>query len=248
MRVAIISDPHGNLRALDAVLAEIDTGGKYDEIIMAGDFASGGPYPAECIERIRARAYRAVRGNTDEFIVEAGTAGAVKAQPLDPSLRHTGELLANDQWTAKRLSHDQIEYLAALPLTLEVTGDGLPVLTTCHASPWSAHDTVMPDAPEERARKMLDTGGGQAVAYGHIHVQYERRLDNRILIAVGSMGLPFDGDNRAAYTVLDGGPDGWTVEFRRVSYDVDEAVRDEMKQNPPGAEGYIRRLRSARGT
>ena len=212
---------------------------------MAGDFASGGPYPAECVDRIRERGYRAVRGNTDEFIVEAGTAGAVKAQPLDPSLRHTGELLANDQWTANRLSHDQIEYLAALPLTLEVSDEDVPVLTICHATPWSAHDTVMPDAPEERARRMLDAGGGQAVAYGHIHVQYERRLGDRVLVAVGSMGLPFDGDTRAAFSVLEGSPDGWSAEFRRVSYGVDEAARDVMKQNPPGAEGYVRRLRSA---
>lgn len=245
MRVAVISDPHGNLRALDAVLADLDATGGFDEIIMAGDFASGGPYPAECVERIRERGYRAVRGNTDEFIVEAGTAGAVKAQPIDPSVRHTGELLANDQWTAKRLSHEQIEYLAQLPLTVNVSGAGVPVLTICHATPWSAHDTVMPDAPEERARRMLETAGGQAVGYGHIHVQYERQVDEKLLVAVGSMGLPFDGDNRAAYTIFTGDTSGWTPEFRRVAYDVDEAARDAMSQNAPGAEGYVRRLRAA---
>lgn len=244
MRVAVISDPHGNLRALDAVLADLDATGGFDEVIMAGDFASGGPLPAECVERIRERGYRAVRGNTDEFIVEAGTEGAIPAQPRDPDQRHSGDLLANDRWTAARMSHAQIEYLAQLPLTLYVSGDDVPVLTICHATPWNAHDTVMPTDPEARVRKVLDDAGGQAVAFGHIHIQGERRLDGKVLIAVGSMGLPFDEDTRAAYTVLTGDAAGWTPEFRRVAYDLDAAMRDVMTSDPPGSESYLRKLRT----
>lgn len=244
MRIAVISDPHGNLRALDAVLSDLDATGRFDEVIMAGDFASGGPYPAECVERIRERGYRAVRGNTDEFIVEAGTEGAIPAQPRDPNQRHTGALLANDQWTAARMSQAQIEYLAQLPLSLYVSGDDVPALMVCHATPWNAHDTVMPTDPEARIRKVLDEAGGQAVGFGHIHIQGERRLDGKVLIAVGSMGLPFDQDTRAAYTVLTGDASGWTPEFRRVAYDLDAAIRDVMTSDAPGYESYLRKLRT----
>ncbi len=248
MRVAVISDTHGNLAALDAVLAEIDATGPYDLLVMGGDFAFGGPHPAECIDRIRERGIPAVRGNTDEFIVELATGGRIPARVAHESQRHTASepMLQRYRWAVDHLAADQIAYLAHLPLARAIPVPAGRALTVVHATPWNAHDTVPESAAEELARRMLDQAGGQALAYGHIHVQYLRRVDGRLLAAVGSVGLPFDGDQRAAYAVFTLGEDGWSVEFRRVAYTVERAVADVLASGMPGAEAQAAILRTAR--
>lgn len=246
MRVAVISDPHGNLMALDAVLADIDATGPFDEVIMAGDFAFGGPFPAECIERIRERGYRAVRGNTDEFIVEVATDGAQPAQNVDEAQRHGPAQVAIDRWVADRLTPEQVDYLAALPLAVTVPDARGEALTVVHATPWSTHPAVLPDASDEIVQQMLTAAGTAALGYGHIHLQYAKQLDGQLIAAVGSVGLPFDGDQRAAYAVFTSSADGWAVDFRRVAYDVDAAIAAVLQSGVPGAEGFATTLRQAR--
>lgn len=246
MNVAVISDTHGNLRALEAVLEHLDATGPFDEIVMAGDFAFGGPFPAECIERIRERGFRAVRGNTDEFIVEAATGGARPAQGLEEHQRHSAAQAAVDRWVAERLTEDQVEYLANLPLQVTIPDERGEALAVVHATPWSAHPVIHAGTEEDVVRQVLDAAGTPVLGYGHIHVQYERRLDGRMIAAVGSVSLPFDGDQRAAYAVFSSTFDGWSVEFRRVSYDVDGAIEDLLRSGIPNAEGFAATLRSAR--
>lgn len=245
MRIAVISDTHGNLLALDAVLADLDSAGPLDEIIMAGDFAFGGPFPAECIERIRERGLRAVRGNTDEFIVEVATVGARPAREVEAGQRHGPLQIEIDRWAVERLTEDQIDYLAALPLQITIPNPDSGPLAIVHATPWSSHPPVSAGAPEAIARRMLDASGGRALGYGHIHIQYQRRLDGRLLAAVGSVGLPFDGDQRAAYAVFTSTGDGWDVDFRRVSYDVDAAIDQVLRSGVPNAAAFATTLRSA---
>lgn len=245
MRIAVLSDTHGNLLALDAVLADLDSAEPLDEIIMAGDFAFGGPFPAECIERIRERGLRAVRGNTDEFIVEVATDSARPAQNVEGGQRHGPQQIEIDRWAVDRLTGEQIDYLAALPLQITISGPDCGPLAIVHATPWSTHPPVGDGAPEAAARQMLDAGSGRALGYGHIHVQYQRRVDGRLLAAVGSVGLPFDGDRRAAYAVFTSTADGWEVEFRRVSYDVDAVIEQVVRSGVPNAAGFAATLRSA---
>jgi predicted phosphodiesterase len=245
MRIAVISDTHGNLLALDAVLADLDSAVPVDEIIMAGDFAFGGPFPAECVERVRERGLRAVRGNTDEFIVEVATGGSRPAQDVEESQRHDPAQVDIDRWAAERLTDDQINYLAALPLQITIPGPAGGSLAIVHATPWSTHRPVTANAPAEVAQRMLDASGAQALGYGHIHVQYQRRIDGRLLAAVGSVGLPFDGDRRAAYAVFMSVRDGWDVEFRRVGYNVDAAIKQVLDRGVTNAAGFGATLRSA---
>lgn len=245
MRIAVISDTHGNVLALDAVLADLDSSAPVDEIIMAGDFAFGGPFPAECIERIRERGLRAVRGNTDELIVEVAAAGARTAQQVEEGQRHVPAQVTIGRWAADRLASDQIDYLAALPLQITIPGPDGESLAIVHATPWSAHPAVGAGAPEVIARQMLGAAGSQALGYGHIHVQYQRRIDDRLLAAVGSVGLPFDGDRRAAYAIFTNSGNGWAIEFRRVPYDVDAAIEQVLRSGVPNAAGFAATLRSA---
>jgi len=247
MRVAVLSDTHGNVVALDAVLAELDATGPYDVVLMGGDFAFGGPNPAECIDRIRERGFLAVRGNTDEFIVELASGGRIPARVAEESQRHTasGALLQRYRWAVERLVEEQVAYLASLPLAWSLPAPGGRALTVVHATPWNAHDTVPEGASEGLACRMLDQAGGQALAYGHIHVQYQRRVNGRLLAAIGSVGLPFDGDPRAAYAVFTTEPDGWAVEFRRVAYPLEQAIESLLASGMPGAETQAAILRSA---
>ncbi|MCX2727267.1 metallophosphoesterase family protein [Thermomicrobium sp. 4228-Ro] len=248
MRVAVISDTHGNLPALEAVLAELDQLGP-ERIVMAGDFAFGGPWPAECIEAIRQRGIPAVRGNTDEFLVEVATGGARPAQVDDPRLRHLDNpaLAERYRWCAARLSADAVAYLADLPLRYTVPAPTGAALTVVHATPWSAHPVIAPpSAPREQIQELLDRAGGAALAYGHIHLQAQWRLDGRLVVAVGSVGLPFDGDQRAAYALLTWDGTRWEVEFRRVSYPVERTIAALRTSDMPGAEVQVRVLETAR--
>ncbi len=247
MRVAVLSDTHGNLPALEAVLAELERESP-DLVVMAGDFAFGGPWPSECIETIRARGIPAVRGNTDEFLVEVATGGTRRAQVDDPRLRHLDNplLLERYRWCAARLSPDAVDYLASLPLAYTVPAPTGAALTVVHATPWSAHPVVPATASVEQVRELLERAGGAALAYGHIHVQARWEVDGRLVVAVGSVGLPFDGDQRAAYALLtwDGGR--WSVAFRRVAYPVERTIAALRASDMPGAEAQVRVLETAR--
>ena len=247
MRIAMISDAHGNLHALDAVLADLESAGPFDEVIYGGDFAFRGAFPAEVIERIRERGYRAVRGNTDEFLVEMATGGAYQTSITDESQRHTPALQVFDRWALERMSPEQVEYLASLPLRIDIDAPRPDAsrLTIVHATPWSSHVTVFPDAPEDIALSMFDAPAVACVAYGHIHQQYRRSVDERLLTSVGSISAPLDGDWRAAYSILSNDGNGWQVEFRRVSYDIDGAVKSLLESTLPDRELVAAGLRNA---
>jgi predicted phosphodiesterase len=246
MRIAMISDVHGNVHAFDAVLDDLDQSGPYDEIVYGGDLIFNGAFPSECVDRLRERGYRAVRGNTDEFLVEMARDGNYELSITSDDQRHTPPLQTLDRWALDRLSSDQIDYLAEFPVKIDIEGPDGEKLTICHAAPWSAHVTVFPDASEDVAREMLDKAGTQAVAYGHIHVQYQRQIDGRLLCSVGSVGAPFDGDPRAAFAVLTNNGNGWDVEFRRVAYDNEAAAASLTASTLPNKEQTAAGIRTGR--
>jgi predicted phosphodiesterase len=226
MRIAIISDSHGNLTALDAVLADLDRTGPYDAVLMGGDVAHGGPLPAECISRIREREYPTVRGNTDQMIVDAvGSAGDEHAM-----------------WVLDQLDEEDLRFLQSLPVQQEIDIGQERSLALVHATPWSIYDSILPDNSDVDFRRMLLEAGTSAVAYGHIHLQHQRSLENGTVIGVGSLGLPFDGDRRAMYTVIDAGGGGFNVEFRRLEYDVERAIREAQEQGGPNGESFANNL------
>ncbi len=245
MRIAMISDAHGNLHGLDAVLADLDRNGPYDEVIYGGDFAFRGAFPSEAIDRIRERRYRAVRGNTDELLVEMARDGHYQLSITDDSQRHTPELQRFDHWALERMTSEQVDYLADLPLRIDIPGPGGERLTIAHATPWSAYVTVLPNAPEADARKMLVEPRAACTAYGHIHHAYRREVGDGLLTSVGSVGAPMDGDWRAAYVVLTNDGQGWDVEFRRVPYDIEAAQASLRSSSIPEREAIAADLRSA---
>jgi diadenosine tetraphosphatase ApaH/serine/threonine PP2A family protein phosphatase len=222
VRYAVVSDIHGNLEALDAVLA--DTVGRADAILCLGDVVGYGADPRACIERLAERAQVITAGNH-----EYGVAGLLDLDWFNPLAR------AAALWTRERLDDDHRSYLAALPLVAEVDG-----ATLVHASP---------DNPEEWGYLVSAEDGFQAFAafttrlcfVGHSHVpgvwslgstgpawlpgavRVDLEHGRRYLVNVGSVGQPRDRDSRASYAL-------WSVEdgavaIRRVPYDVDAARR-----------------------
>lgn len=194
-RIAFVSDPHGDLMAFECVIADLERHGPYDEILLGGDLAQGGPNPVEVIDRIRELGWPSVRGNSDDLLV--GLSEGVLTEEMPDRVRARGE------WSVEQLGVERIEYLRALPLAIERGPFPIGKLMLVHATPWSNQDVVLPDADEATVKKMIDEARAGLLAYGHIHHPYQRRVGDSLLISVGAVHGSNDGDPRAAYTVVD---------------------------------------------
>jgi putative phosphoesterase len=201
VRVAAISDIHGNLPALEAVLAEIDREG-VDEIVVAGDTAHGA-WPAEVVDLLVEQGAMVVRGNADREVI----ARSDRYGPLVP-------------WSADRLGERRLAVVRSWPLTVGVSVDVLGDVLVCHSTPSSEdpiYTRITPDAA------LVETFAGveaDVVVVGHTHMQYDRVLSSGLrIVNPGSVGMPYEGHQGAFWAVL--GPD---VQFRHTEYDVEAAA------------------------
>jgi putative phosphoesterase len=208
--LALLYDIHGNLPALDAVLADA---GDVDGFVLGGDYATAGAWPAETVERLKELGSATwIRGNADRWLVDRHDAPA----PIDAIAARTaaelGEALAGE--------------LAGLPESTVVEGT-----LYCHASPQSDMESFLPE-PGERDAELLMGVEAPRVVFGHTHIAFARTGPGGIeLVNPGSVGMPWDGDQRAAYALVDGD----RVEHRRVDYDWRAsvtAVRERVGELP----------------
>ena len=216
MRVAVVSDIHGNLAALEAVIADLRSTAP-DLVLQAGDTAVLGPRPAEVVDRLRELAWPALAGNTDQMLWEPAV--RTEQERRAPRLRSWLDVLfgALGPWAAERLGGERLDWLRSLPEERRAAG-----VRVVHASPGDLWRAPMPDAPDaELARTYGGAREGIAV-YGHIHRPFVRELPGLIVVNCGSVGLPWDGDPRAAYLLVDDG----RPSIRRVEYDMERACRD----------------------
>lgn len=222
MRIAVLSDIHGNLPALEAVLAEVRLEAP-DLLVVCGDVASG-PMPAETIDLLRAlpRA-RFMRGNADRELVAAFDGGK---EPEEPG---TGA-----GWSAAQLSGDQRDFLDSFELTVAADVDGLGRVHFCHGSPRSDTELMTARTSDMRLREILDGVAADVVVCGHTHMQFDRKVDAVRVINPGSVGMPF-GEPGAYWAVL--GPD---VDLRRTQYDLESAATRISRSTWPGAAGFAR--------
>jgi predicted phosphodiesterase len=224
--IAVISDIHGNLWALEAVLAELDRRG-IEQVVVGGDLALGGPRPAECVELIRRRGYPVIRGNTDEWLTKAPEA-----------------VTDGTTWCAAHLGVDARRFLAGLPFLWRQEGDGGD-LVVVHATPWSIGDVVRADAPPPLVARVFAEASASAVVFGHIHTAFVRGTPDGLLVNSGSVGLPFDGDWRASFALLDRSEEGWTAAISRVPYDRDASLAAAHASDNPEAGRWARRVETA---
>src|SRR4051794_25039491 len=207
--LALLYDIHGNLPALEAVLGDAEDA---DEFLLGGDYATAGAWPRETVERLRELDHATwIRGNADRWLAERHDAPS----PMD-------EIAAR---TAERLGDELVAELVELPELTEM-GDTL----YCHASPGSDMQSFGAE-PGPLDSELLEGVNAGRVVFGHTHVQFRRESNGIELLNPGSVGMPWDGDHRAAYAAIDGD----RVELRRVEYDWEaavKAVRDRVGELP----------------
>jgi putative phosphoesterase len=217
VRVAALYDVHGNLPALEAVLADPRVA-RADIVVCGGDLVAG-PMPASCLDRLRALGTRVrfVRGNGDRDAVELSEA-------------HGGA------WCAAELGPKRLAAVAAWPLTVEldVTGGA----TFCHATPRSDREIVTRLTPDDELEVALAAAPSDLVVCGHTHIQVDRRLaGGRRLVNAGSVGRPYEGVRGAFWAVL-----GEDVELLRTDYDVEKAAAAIRASGYPDAEDQAAQL------
>jgi len=214
MRVAILSDIHSNIEALNAALVAMDHGG-VAEILCLGDIVGYGPFPNECIDLIRTRCQTVVKGNHDS--------GVLGETPLSHFNEYGREAI---EWTKKQVTQENLRYLKSLPL-LNVRGDA----TLVHASPWKPEQWNYVTIWTE-AKKNFKAFKTTLCLIGHTHVPMVIGEDfgintfskgKRFLINVGSVGQPRDGNPQASFGLLD--TEAWTFDINRVTYDIEKTAR-----------------------
>lgn len=235
MRVAIVSDIHGNLAAFEAVLADLrDTAP--DLIYHGGDIPHGGSSPAEVVDRIRDLAWPGVLGNTDEMLFRPESLTDFFA-PLPQFQKLCDTIAEMADFTRAALGEARIDYLRSLPLVQ--THDSFALVHASPASCWRSPTQAATDQDLETAYAPLSR---PVAVYGHIHVPFVRNLSSITVVNTGSVSLSYDGDPRASYLLLDDG----VPQIRRVAYDVDREVKVLAACGLPHAGWVVKSLLSAR--
>jgi predicted phosphodiesterase len=229
LRIAILSDIHGNALALDRCLDDLASRGGADAIVAAGDLCLDGPKPKRVLKRLREMDARCLRGNTDRMVGEGNPA------ELDP------EDARGVEWVRAKIGGEWTRWLAELPHTIAF-GDGDDGLLICHANPRSDDEHVWPDAYDDTLERLFDGVPQRTIAFGHLHLAYVRVWRGRTLVNVASAGLPKDGDPNAHYAILTQRSGGWEVQSRRVPFDVDKVARQLRKSGIPDVEKRLATL------
>jgi predicted phosphodiesterase len=221
---AVLYDIHGNLPALEAVLADAHAAGA-TRFVLGGDYALFGPYPAKTVARLDALDADWIRGNGERWTASPGDA------PEDPVVQ--GAIAAS----RAELGEETVARLAALPPQLPAHE-----ILFVHGSPPSDVRSFLPD-PAGDEPELLAGVTEERLVFGHTHVQFRRRALGGIeLINPGSVGMPFDGDPRAGYALL--AEDG-EVECRRVTYDHEASAAAVRERFPDFGETVARRIEQA---
>jgi putative phosphoesterase len=234
MRIAVISDIHGNLTALEAVLGDLKTVGP-DLVVHGGDLVANGSRPAEVLDLVRDLQWPGVCGNTDEMLWNPERLIA-QAQQV-PQLGHLFDLLATRvvPSTTAALGTERLTWLRTLPTSW--SGHDLAVV---HAAPNDLWRAPMPEASDQALADTYRPLETSRVVYGHIHRSYVRELPGLTVANSGSVSLPYDGDPRAAYAVVDDD----RITIRRVAYDIDREVAMLRESPSPYTEWIAQMLRT----
>jgi predicted phosphodiesterase len=235
MRLGLISDIHGNLLALEAVLAELERE-ELDRLVCLGDVVAG-PRANEALARIRDLGCPVIMGNWDAWSVD----GMPKpTTPVEEKLYGIGA------YWAERLGDDDRDFIRGFVPRVEVEIDSGPTVLCFHGSPNSFDDWIVATTPEDEVAAMLVGFRAPVLVGGHTHLQMVRRYEDTLFVNPGSVGLPFELWSpedvriapRAEYAILTSGDGRLAVDLRRTTYDVEAHLRGGMESGMPFADWW----------
>lgn len=212
--IAVLSDIHGNLPALEAVLADIPQF-DVDAIIVAGDSVNSAPFSAQVLERLVGVGAHIMRGNHEFYALDHNT-------PREPEER---KHFTTPIWLKRHLGKKWLNFIASLPDTLTLHYPDAHSIRVFHGIPNNHFKGVYPITPPEDIHAIFEPIPEETIILAHTHLAMNRHINTHgrkwHLMNAGSVGLPLDGvAGRASYMILDGDYEGWRPTFRRVMYDI----------------------------
>jgi len=235
-RIAVLSDIHGFNLAFDRVLADIDGQGPFDHIVVAGDLCEIGPGPRQVIDTIRSRGLAAIHGNTDIAIVEGARDGTE-----DPEVA----------FAIDRIGSDGVDFLADLPFSVRIPAPGGRSpdddLLIVHATPYSLIDRFDPEYSDSELSDVVGPCVAGAIAFGHVHICFQRRVGTTLLLDVSAVGNPKDGELRSTYGIVEWSDDEarWSATLRRVDYPLEDTEEQLLASGVPKAKKVLKKLKRA---
>jgi putative phosphoesterase len=220
LRLAVLSDIHGNLPALDAVLLDIAKR-NVDGIIHLGDLVGYFPHSNEVVARIRAEGIDGVVGNYDLAVCHPDPEEAV-AKYLKPGISEKRKQVY--YWTRQNTSDATKEYLSKNSAGIYVEEGDRTFLFT-HGSPEKVNEYLLPEVSDERLSVLFDKSGADVLVVGHTHQPMAREVGGNLLLNPGSVGKPKDSDPRSSYMIIDT-ENGFEALHIRVTFDVESVARD----------------------
>ena len=238
VRLAILSDIHGNLVALKTVLSDLQRR-KVEQVLCLGDVAATGPQPCEVIELLQPMNWPCVMGNTDEKLADNIPDKLEAEQMSEEDKRRMLEL---DAWTRKRLRKSHRSFLSTFRPTIKYTAKNGPSFLCYHGSPRSNREGILATTPDDKLAEYLEGFEGDIFAGGHTHTQMFRRFRRSIVLNPGSVGLPFQEDSsgrtrnptHAEYALMGSSGKSFSSELLSVPYskaDLEEAIRNSGLPN-----------------
>jgi putative phosphoesterase len=237
VKIAFISDIHGNAIALEAVLEDVKKK-KVDQIYVLGDLCYRGPEPKRVLELIRSLQAEVIKGNADEWVVRGVQKGEVPDQAFNIMNQER-------EWTVSQLDPSDLDYLKHLRTELHIQVNGLSI-HAFHATPDSLFDVVLPHTEDDVIKtKFMSSSESDIYVYAHIHKPYIRYINGKIVINIGSVGLPFDGVPKASYAIVEIEEENVRTSIERVNVEIEKVVERYKEINYPNADMMIQIVRNA---
>jgi putative phosphoesterase len=229
MKLALVSDQHGNDVAFKAVAEDVERSGA-DIVICLGDVVQGGAQPSETLDRLKSLGWRTVLGNADAFLLD------VPEQSNEPLSERQLEVR---DWTLERLDAPHQDFIRSFEPRIELDLDGAKIICF-HASPRHYEDVLLPDSDGQALTPFLPASPSDLLAGGHTHRQWTRQIETALFVNPGSVGLPDDAPAagiplRADYAIVTIGNGALAVDFKHSRYAFDDLERATISSGRPYA-------------
>lgn len=208
-RLAVLADIHGNLPALEIVLADIEAQGGVDQVVIAGDVVNWGPFSAQVMARVTGHDWAIIRGNHEYYLLDYNT-------PRQPSHWHEYELLP---WLYEQLEGRWHNVIASWPDEITLRFPDAPPVRVIHGQPGDPWRSLHPLMTDDDILSTINRIDAPTIIAAHSHLALDRQVGGYHLINPGSVGVPLGGEHTASYALLEGHSNGWTVTFRCLLFD-----------------------------